>query len=315
MRPEVAGARIRDACRTGPPVEISTLLLLLLLLEGVVRCAVTDCAVPLAPLAIDRSVPCLPTVSPEEAKTAWQHPSRHAASSSIHYVRVQQRLAALVFCRSRRLLRSGKGPPAPDRHKNLIALVGEGRHWQRRRSCATCKGLGLCKMSTRSPSSRGVPRCPRHLRPLRSNAACTQYTASNTHRNECRSTRHHTHIVQRPRRRRRPRSLGGLRRPFCSIPDFGCKNGFTQVAVAGAFSLSQTIAIRIWAQPNSHRLVADRLATHTFRGDLYMAADTCTHIPASKVGCTHTRHVAPGPAGCCSRLPFFAGSCVHGWLI
>lgn len=68
-----------------------------------------------------------------------------------------------MFCRSRRLLRSGKGPPAPDRHKNLIALVGEGRHWQRRRSCATCKGLGLCKMSTRSPSSKGGAQIPMAL--------------------------------------------------------------------------------------------------------------------------------------------------------
>lgn len=78
---------------------------------------------------------------------------QHARDTTV-YVCVQQ-ILPWVLCRSRRLLRSGKGPPAPDRHKNLIALVGEGRHWQRRRSCATCKGLGLCKMSTRSPSSRG----------------------------------------------------------------------------------------------------------------------------------------------------------------
>lgn len=107
-----------------------------------------------------------------------------------------------MFCRSRRLLRSGKGPPAPDRHKNLIALVGEGRHWQRRRSCATCKGLGLCKMSTRSPSSKGGAQIPCHLGPLLSSTACTQYFRSQHHSNDCRVP---GHCSARPRRRLRPR--------------------------------------------------------------------------------------------------------------
>lgn len=68
-------------------------------------------------------------------------------------------------------------------------------------------------------------------------------------------------------------------------------------------ALAQTVAIRIWAQPSSHRLAADRLAKYTFRGDLYMTADACTHIPASMAeGWVYT-HTACSTWPCRSLYP------------